>query len=146
METKFHLRARALICRNGKVLAARADGKSHTSLPGGHVEDGEGILVALRREIIEECGVHIANERYLGITEQSWIEDNVIQWEIVHYFSAEIPYVSADNDIVSKEEKLSFLWIAPENFEKENLLPLPTRALITSYLAGDQQIWWASTF
>lgn len=145
MQTKFHLRARALICRDGKVLVARPKDKNHTSLPGGHVEDGEGMIAALCREMTEECGVHIENEYYLGAVEQSWVEDDVIQWEIVHYFSAEIPDLTADTDIVSHEEKLEFLWIAPEEFETENLLPLPLRDLIKRWISGNKAIWWAST-
>jgi ADP-ribose pyrophosphatase YjhB (NUDIX family) len=146
MQTNFHLRARALICYDGKVLVARPKGKNHTSLPGGHIENGEGMIVALRREMMEECGRHIKNERYLGVIEQAWIEDDVRQWEIVHYFSAEIPDLATDTNIISREEKLEFLWIAPEDFEKENFLPLSVRELIAAYLAGDRKIWWASAF
>ncbi len=146
MQTNFHLRTRALIYRDEKVLVARPKGKNHTSLPGGHIENGEGMLAALRREMMEECGKHIENEHYLGAIEQSWIEDNTRQWEIVHYFSAEISDLTADTNIISKEEKLEFLWIAPEDFEKENFLPLSVRGLIIAYLTGDQKIWWASTF
>ncbi len=146
MQTNFHLRARALICHDGKVLAARPKGKNHTSLPGGHIENSEGTIIALRREMMEECGRLIENEHYLGVVEQSWIEDDVRQWEIVHYFSAEIPDLAIDMNIISQEKKLEFLWIAPEDFEKENFLPRAIRELIIAYLAGDRKIWWASTF
>ena len=146
MQTNSPLQARALICHDGKVLVARPKGRKHTSLPGGHVETGEGMVVALRREMIEECGRRIQNERYLGVVEQSWMEGDAHQWEVVHYFFAEIPDLATDANVVSKEEKLEFLWIAPEDFEKENFLPLSVRELIIAYLAGDQKIWWASTF
>jgi ADP-ribose pyrophosphatase YjhB (NUDIX family) len=146
MQISFHLRTRALIFHDGKVLVARPKGKTHTSLPGGHIETSEGIVVALRREMMEECGRRIENERYLGVVEQSWMEGDARQWEIVHYFFAEIPDLATDANVVSQEEKLEFLWIAPEDFEKENFLPLSVRKLIIAYLAGDRNIWWASTF
>jgi ADP-ribose pyrophosphatase YjhB (NUDIX family) len=146
MQTNVHLRVRALICHDGKVLVARPKNKNHTSLPGGHVENDESMIVALRREMMEECGKRVENERYLGVVEQLWIEDDVRQWEIVHYFSAEISNLATDANITSQEEKLEFLWIAPEDFEKENFLPLSVRELIIAYLASDTKIWWASTF
>jgi 8-oxo-dGTP diphosphatase len=146
MQTNFHLRVRALICRDGEILVARPKGKSHTSLPGGHVENSESMITALRREMTEECDRRIENEHYLGAVEQSWVEDDIQQWEIVHYFSAEIPGLTTDTNIISQEDKLEFFWITPENFEKENFLPLSIRGLIADYLAGDKKIWWASTF
>lgn len=144
MQTEFHLRVRALICHDGKLLVARAKNKNHTSLPGGHLEAGESMIVALRREMIEECGRTTENEHYLGAIEQSWTESGVREQEIVHHFSADITDLATDSNISSREEHLEFLWIAPEDFEKENFLPRSSRELIVRYLDGNRSVWWAS--
>jgi 8-oxo-dGTP pyrophosphatase MutT (NUDIX family) len=145
MEIKFHFRSRALVCRDGKVLVCGArEQRTHTFLPGGHIETGEGILTTLRREMVEECGRKIENEQYLGVVEQLWTKDGFRQWEVVHYFSAEIPDLASDPNVVSHEDHIEFFWIAPEEFEKENFLPLPVRELVVAHLKGDRKIWWAS--
>jgi len=144
MQMVFHFRVRVLVCHNGNVLVARAKNKNHVSLPGGHVETGESTVAALRREMTEECGRKIENEHYLGAIEQSWVEGNVRQQEIVHYFFAEIPDLAANPNVVSTEDNLEFFWVTPEEFEKVNFLPMPLRGLIAAYLKGDTQTWWVS--
>jgi 8-oxo-dGTP diphosphatase len=52
----------AAIFRDGKVLLvrrARSPGKGLYSLPGGRVEFGESLAVALSREVMEETGLTI---------------------------------------------------------------------------------------
>jgi 8-oxo-dGTP diphosphatase len=52
----------AAIFRDGKVLLvrrARSPGKGLYSLPGGRVEYGESLAVALAREVMEETGLVI---------------------------------------------------------------------------------------
>lgn len=145
METKFHLRTRALIHHDGKVLVAHEKGSSHTSLPGGHIEVGEGAVAALRREIVEECGRNCDVHEYLGAIENAWVENGVNQWEITHFFRATISDLKNNSDITSAEDRLEFLWIGAREFEKENLLPLPLRDLIKRWVSGDRAIWWTST-
>lgn len=48
--------ARAVIRRDGQLLLVRQRTKSWSFLPGGHVEPGERVEVALVREIAEELG------------------------------------------------------------------------------------------
>ena len=145
METKFHLRVRALIYRDGKVLVAHEKNSNHTSLPGGHVEIGESVVTALQREIMEECGRDCEVREYLGAVENAWVENGVNQWEITHFFCVTIPDLEDNYAVNSAEDRLEFLWIGVGKFEKENLLPLPLRDLIQRWMNGDKTIWWAST-
>jgi ADP-ribose pyrophosphatase YjhB (NUDIX family) len=59
------LRVAALILARDRVLLVRQekDGRAYWLLPGGGVEPGETMEAALRRELVEECGlegVHVA--------------------------------------------------------------------------------------
>ena len=60
--TRPQLAVSAAIFRDGKVLLvrrARSPGKGFYSLPGGRVEFGESLQVALAREVDEETGLRI---------------------------------------------------------------------------------------
>lgn len=63
------LAASAIVFRDGKVLLGeRGKGAmaGFWSLPGGHVEPGEPVAVAARREVLEETGV---SARILGLVD-----------------------------------------------------------------------------
>ncbi|GMA17189.1 NUDIX domain-containing protein [Deinococcus metallilatus] len=66
---KTHLLARAVIQDAGHVLVAQARGFSHTFLPGGHIEPGEGMKAVLARELSEELGLSVEVSRFLGVVE-----------------------------------------------------------------------------
>ncbi len=46
---------RAILTRGAEVMVVRDPGGEHI-VPGGRVDDGEGLLDALKRELLEETG------------------------------------------------------------------------------------------
>jgi ADP-ribose pyrophosphatase YjhB (NUDIX family) len=63
--------ARAIVYdKEGKVALLHATKKSYHKLPGGGVEQGESIMEALHREVMEEIGCKIEHIRELGIVEE----------------------------------------------------------------------------
>jgi 8-oxo-dGTP diphosphatase len=88
-EWQERLTARAVIFdSDDKVALLYVAKKGYHKLPGGGVEDGEDIETALRREVIEEVGCHIANLRELAKTEEYRGQRGVHQ--ISHCFTAEV--------------------------------------------------------
>ena len=137
-----HLLARAVIRRDDRLLVVRAEGQPHTFLPGGHVEDGEGLEGGLRRELREELGVDAAVGRYLGVVEHRWRRDGAPQYELNHCFAVEAPAV-ADDAPVAREEYLSFAWAPVGALDEAALQPAPLRRLLAD--GNGTAPWWAST-
>ena len=86
-------------------MLARAKGAKNTFLPGGHVEIGESVTVAIARELHEELGLEVTVGRYFGALEAYWGSFEVTNFEINHIFEVILP----DNqDIISREAHLEF--------------------------------------
>ncbi|MBY0309919.1 NUDIX hydrolase [Patescibacteria group bacterium] len=51
---------------DGNVALVHFSVHNFYKVPGGGVEDGESVLVALKRECLEEAGVYIENITYIG--------------------------------------------------------------------------------
>ena len=66
VEQKFHIGVKAFI-RNadGQLLISKGAPPRNWDIPGGRIEEGEGIKEALRREVAEELGIR--NLEILGL-------------------------------------------------------------------------------
>ncbi len=123
----FHLLGRAVILQDNKVLLARAKGAKHTFLPGGHVEIGESVPLAIVRELEEELGCTAIIGRYLGAVEAHFVESaDTIHYEINHLFEASL----ADTNVNSREAHLEFFWVNLSDLHLQNLQPEALRELL----------------
>lgn len=139
-----HLLARAVIRDGDHVLVVQADGQSHTFLPGGHREEGEGVEECLRRELAEELGVQARVRAYLGGVEHRWRHNGEPQYEINHCFSVAVPSLTAEVTPAAEEEFLSFVWVPVDQLGDVSLEPAPLRTLLADESAPKTP-WWAST-
>lgn len=138
-----HLLARAVVRKNGQLLVVRAKGQSHTFLPGGHHEGGEGMEACLRRELWEELGTRVTVGDYLGAVEHHWMRGGERQYEINHCFVVDAPSLTVGTPPRPREDYLLFDWVSLDALDEVALQPPPLRALLRQNNSTDS--WWAST-
>lgn len=111
--------ARAVIRRDGRLLLARQRMKPWSFLPGGHVEPGERVEIALVREITEELGTEAKITGLIGVIEHGYTEDGITHHELNLAFDVDI----ADAEPVSQEEHLEFHWLPLDHLAGTDLRP-----------------------
>jgi len=114
LPTHPQLAVSAAIFREGKVLLvrrSRSPGKGFYSLPGGRVEFGESLEVALHREVDEETGLRI---EILGLA--GWREVLPGATGGGHYLIMSFAARWVAREPLLNEEHDDFKWLAPDAF------------------------------
>ncbi|SFE63853.1 thiopeptide-type bacteriocin biosynthesis domain-containing protein [Actinopolyspora alba] len=121
--------ARAVIRRNEHILLAHQIGKAWSFLPGGHVEPGEQIETALRREIAEELGTTAEITGFVGAVEHGYTENEVTHHELNLLFDVTLDAPEP----TSQEKHLEFHWIPLDQIAETNVRPASFKdALVTA--------------
>jgi len=97
-----------------KVLVIYMDRNNDYGLPGGHIEEGEMIEEAMRRELLEECGVETELLKKTDFFTHS-------NGKIVLAFVATLKH----DDILSQQNNFEGIpkWLTREEFEKITIEP-----------------------
>jgi ADP-ribose pyrophosphatase YjhB (NUDIX family) len=118
--------ARAVIRRDGHVLLARTLAEPWWFLPGGHVEPGEPIELALIREIAEELGTEARIDGLLAVVENRWSDSDSTHHELNLVFEATI--LGAEPE--SRERHLEFRWLPLDQVADAEVRPAAIKRII----------------
>jgi 8-oxo-dGTP pyrophosphatase MutT (NUDIX family) len=122
---------RAVIRRDGRLLLARQHTKSWSFLPGGHVEPGERLEIALARELAEELGTEAKVMGFVGAVEHGYIQDGTTHHEINLVFEVDINNAQP----VSQEDHLEFYWLSLDHLAEADVRPETLKNALAA--AGD---------
>jgi ADP-ribose pyrophosphatase YjhB (NUDIX family) len=122
---------RALIVRNRHILVCQTNGRDYYFLPGGHVEFGETLRSALKREIYEELGAILTKAQFIGGIENMFDQDGRRKHEISFVYLADIDLT----DVASKESHVDFYWFTIEQFINENIVPPALKDVVMQWMA-----------
>ena len=96
-------------------------------VPGGHIELGERLVDALRREVLEETNLKIHNIKFLLF--QEFIFDPAF-WKPGHFIFFDFTCLTDSTDAVLNEEAQSYIWIHPQLALDLPLDPYTRRAIL----------------
>ena len=97
-------------------------------VPGGHIELGERIEDALRREIKEETGLDIHDIEFLGW--QEFVFDDAF-WEKRHFIFFDYVCRTDSTDVTLNAEAQEYVWIPLKDALELALEPYTERTLQT---------------
>jgi nucleoside triphosphatase len=103
-------------------------------VPGGHVEVGETLEQALRREIMEETQLEVTNIKLVGVKEHIASEGSR------HLLLFDYTCHTQQLEVILNDEAEDYLWISVENMFK---LPLDdfTRLFFDAWRSSEGAAW-----
>lgn len=134
---KFHraFGVYGLYFRNGKLLVInknRGPYMNRFDLPGGSLEEGESLTGALRREFLEETGLHVEILKCLGTIDfmlpWDWREFTHVHHIAVYYLVRKVAGQFTNLSQFSGQDSLGALWISEHKAAIENASPLVFKA------------------
>ncbi len=110
----------ALIFNNeNKVLLCRSHKwNNQYVIPGGHIETGEPMEEALRREIKEETGLEIYDIRPLSVHESIFSEQFYSER---HFVCIDFICRTETEEVVLNDEASQFIWVSLEDIDRVDL-------------------------
>ena len=100
-------------------------------VPGGHVELGETLEAALRREVAEETGLTIHDIRFVGV--QEFIYDPAF-WQPRHFIFFDFACRADQTEVLLNDEAEEYIWTTVDEALRLPMDPYTERA-IRAYLA-----------
>lgn len=111
---------RGIVMNAGKILVCWNKEKKYYFFPGGHVDFGERVDAALKRELKEELNMPIKRASFIGVKENIYNDKKEKHHEINFVFT-----VSA-NKVMNKsnEDHIDFVFMDREKFINSKVLPI----------------------
>ena len=96
------------------------------TIPGGHVELGETLEEALKREIKEETGLSIFNIEFVIMHE--FIYDNAF-WKKKHFIFLDYACKTIEESVVLNDEGQEYIWVSLEKVDSLDVDPYAKKAI-----------------
>jgi 8-oxo-dGTP pyrophosphatase MutT (NUDIX family) len=107
----------------GRVLLQRRSDNGNWNMPGGGLELGERLAEALHREVMEETGLEVAIQRYVGVySDPATTSLAYPDGRVVHYVAHVLECRMVGGNLQHDHESLELGWFDP------NHLPEPFSA------------------
>jgi ADP-ribose pyrophosphatase YjhB (NUDIX family) len=143
-KNKIEVILRAVVFDKGRILLCKSKSQDHYFLPGGHLEFGEKIDEAVKREFEEELKIKVKRIYFIGVADHiydnKYTKEGERHHEINLVYKTEIEKIKTE----SQEGHLEFALFTKEEFMKEKkIYPVALKKQILKWLK-DKKIFWIS--
>ncbi|WP_145326039.1 NUDIX domain-containing protein [Paenibacillus xylanexedens] len=143
MERKIRNSAKALIIKDGRMLAIRQEDNGDVIyiLPGGSQNAGETLTDAVKREVAAEVGVEVEPLSLEFVIEG--VYGAALHRVDFVFLSEYIGLVDNDNSILpSDENQVEYEWLEIKNLIQQPLLPSKLRKQIVRLVEGEKTVMY----
>ncbi|MBI4451483.1 NUDIX domain-containing protein [Candidatus Woesearchaeota archaeon] len=118
-----------IVNAEGKIFLMKSP-KWHDAyvIPGGHVELGETMVEALKREMREETGLAVDECEFLGVQDCIYPTEF---WKKKHFLLIDFACKTKSNDVTLNAEGHDHVWVTVEEALRLSLNPFTRRAIET---------------
>lgn len=133
-DVKLNIRVGAIIKQHDKILIEKNNNVDFSVIPGGRIKTLENSKKALLREINEELGLDLSNEKFelASIIENFFIFESKEYHELFFVYKVELTkeYNLQDGIINLDAKDSNYYLLSHEEFQKENILPKVLKEII----------------
>jgi 8-oxo-dGTP diphosphatase len=130
--SKGHIQliVRAIVVKGKNLLVCRIKEANYYFLPGGHVEFGEHVETALRRELREELGLRVRSAKHIGVVHNTFMDGKTMVHEMNFVFAVR-PDRHRDRGL---EGHLEFSWIPLAQLSTVRVYPTRIKRALVGWL------------
>jgi len=115
----------------GEIFLMKSDKwRGMYCIPGGHIELGETLIDAVKREIKEETNLDVNNIEFHSIQDCIFSEN---YYEKRHFIFIDFICTAVSSEVILSDEGFEYMWVSPENIDKYPVEPY-TLKMIEFYL------------
>ena len=133
-DIKLNIRVGAIIKQRDKILIEKNQNVDFSVIPGGRVKTLENSKKALIREINEELGLDLSNEKFelTAIIENFFIFDSKKYHELYFVYKVELTkeYILQDGMLNLDSQDSNYYLLKQKEFQKENILPSVLKEIV----------------
>lgn len=135
-DIKLNIRVGAIIKYKDKILIEKNKNVDFSVIPGGRVKTLENSNIALLREIKEELGLNLSNEKFelSAFIENFFTFENNKYHELYFVYKVELTknYNLNDGIINLDNQESNYYLLTQEEFQQENILPNILKEIVLS--------------
>lgn len=120
----------------GEIFLMKSDKwRGMYCIPGGHIELGETLIDAVKREIKEETNLDVDNIEFHSIQDCIFCEN---YYEKRHFIFIDFICTAVSDKVILNDEGFEYVWVSPENINKYSVEPY-TLKMIEFYLTKSNE-------